>query len=44
MGALKVAEDATVVDNTNISIEGTFDIIRKMVEEKEATNCCDRRK
>lgn len=35
MGALKVAEDAIILDNTNISIEGTFEMIQKMIEEKE---------
>ena len=35
MGALKVAEDAIVVDNTNVSIEDTFKIIEKIISEKK---------
>ena len=34
MGALKVAEDAIVLDNTSISIEDTFLMVKKIIEEK----------
>ena len=34
MGALKVAEDAIIVDNTNVSIEDTFVMVKKIIEEK----------
>lgn len=34
MGALKIAEDAKVIDNTNLSIEETFHIVEEMVKEK----------
>lgn len=33
MGALKVADGAIVIDNTDISIEGTFESIKKLIEE-----------
>ena len=35
MGALKITEDAIVVDNTNMSIEETFETIKKIIEEKK---------
>ncbi len=34
MGALKITEDAIVVDNTNMSIEETFETINKIIEER----------
>lgn len=35
MGALKVAEGAIILDNTDISIEATFEKVREMIKEKE---------
>lgn len=34
MGALKIADDAIVVDNTDVSIEETFNIIKKIIDQK----------
>ncbi|MBQ9313788.1 MAG: (d)CMP kinase [Clostridia bacterium] len=34
MGALKVAKDAIVLDNTSVSIEDTFLMVKKIIEEK----------
>lgn len=34
MGALKIADDAIVIDNTNLSIEDTFLEVKKIIEEK----------
>lgn len=34
MGALKIAEEAIVLDNTEISIEETFLMVKKIIEEK----------
>lgn len=31
MGALKIAEDAVVIDNTNLDIEGTFEEFKKLI-------------
>ena len=34
MGALKVAEDAIVIDNTNLSIEETFEVFKNIIDKK----------
>lgn len=34
MGALKIAEDAVVIDSTNLSIEAVYEKVKKLIEEK----------
>ena len=35
MGALKIAEDAVVIDNTHLNIEETFEVFKKLIEENK---------
>ena len=35
MGALKIAEDAIVIDNTHLNIEETFEVFKKLIEENK---------
>ncbi len=34
MGALKISEDAIVIDNTNLSLEETFEVFKNIIEER----------
>ncbi len=33
MGALKIAEDAVIIDNTNLNIEETFEVFKELIEK-----------
>ena len=34
MGALKIAEDAVIIDSTNFTVEEVYEKIKKLIENK----------